>query len=99
MAKVTLDDGRWFETEEAKLYKNDTDWNGQNHVSVVTGSQFHHQWLYRTKSGLWILNCWSNYQNEIETYSEISEAEAEQWLLRNGHHDALSADTVEANEI
>lgn len=48
---------------------------------------------------MWILNCWSNYVNEVETYTELTDEEAEQWLLRNEHHDALNATTVAANEI
>jgi hypothetical protein len=55
---------------------------------VATGSQWHHEYLYYTKSGRWVLNCFSNYQGTLETYEQIDEADAVAWLIRNEHFDS-----------
>ena len=55
------DDGRrpligWFDRDAAKgRYDEDTRWDGSNHVSVATGSQWDHEMLYRTPQDRWVL--------------------------------------------
>jgi hypothetical protein len=83
-----IDTGGWFDLEAATSFKEATVWNGNNHISVPTGSQWEHQYLYYTKSGNWVLNCWSQYQNSIETYEQIDEDSAIEWLIENEYfHD------------
>lgn len=73
----------WFNAHTAEFFKEATTWDGNNHISVHTGSQWHHQGLYRTKGGRWVLNCWSNWQGSQETYQFITEQDARTWLLKN----------------
>ena len=85
MTRQALTDGSgaWFNTDSAILFKEDTNWDGRNQISVPTGSQWLHEYLYYTKSGKWVLNDWSNYQGSLEGYKEITEAEAIAWLVLN----------------
>jgi len=85
MSRVALTDGSgaWFDTKAAVLFKEDTNWDGRNQISVPTGSQWEHEYLYYTKSGKWILNDWSNYRGRLEGYKQISEEEAIKWMIQN----------------
>lgn len=85
MTRVTLTDGtgHWFDDEKAAKFSEDTWWNGNNHISWATGSQWDHEALFYTSSGRWVLNSWSQYQSEMDTYEEIDEAEAIRWLCNN----------------
>ena len=85
MARVALTDGSkaWFNTDKAVLFKEDTRWDGRNQISVPTGSQWHHEWLYYTKSGKWVKNEFSNYQGTLETYEQIDEQDVIEWLIQN----------------
>lgn len=79
----------WFDADKAELIKEDTDWNGQNHVSVHTSDQFAHQCLYRTAGGLWVLNMWSQWQGVKPSYQFIDDEAAKIWLLVNGSDDLV----------
>jgi len=84
----------WFDLESATMYKEDTWWNGNNHISCATGSQWEHEALWRTKSGRWILNHWSQYQGSSESWEEISDVEAAKWLVINNEepHEACASE-------
>lgn len=85
MSRVALTDGSgtWFNTDSAVLFKEDTRWDGRNQISVPTGSQWDHEYLYYTKSGKWVLNDWSNWQGSTEGYVQIDESDAIAWLIQN----------------
>lgn len=86
MARTILDNGTWFDKEKADLYEEDTNWNGQNRISVNTGSQWNHEELYRTSKKVWVLCYWSQWSGaKAPSYNEISTEEAVKWLVRNGH--------------
>lgn len=87
MARIALtdDSGKWFSTETAELWKEDTYHNGQNRISKATGSQWEHEGLYRSKGGRFILNKWSDYQGSVETYTEIDKEDAAIWFSVNNH--------------
>ena len=98
MARVSFDDGRWFDTSKARSWKESTHHDGRNFISDATGSQWEHEHLYLTaKSKAWILNQWSDWQGSRETYREISASEAAAWLVRNGHENT-PAELVKATE-
>lgn len=86
MKRIALTDesGSWFDLEKSEKFDEQTYWNGNNHISMATGSQWHHECLFLTKSGKWILNTWSNYQGVAETYIEISQHAAATWFSRQG---------------
>ena len=50
---------------------------------MSTGSQFHHEELYLTISGNFVLNCWSAYQGTLETFEQITKDEALRWFFQN----------------
>ena len=86
MKRVVLTDGSgsWFDAEAAESFSEETRWNGNNHISKATGSQWEHEALYRTKGGLWILNHYSQ-QGDAETYAIITNSEAAAWLVTNDY--------------
>lgn len=90
MSRIVLTDGRWFDPKKAEKFDEDTRWDGNNHISLATGSQFNHERLYRTAGKCWILHSWSQWQGSGESYQEIDNNEAARWLVANGHeHDAV----------
>lgn len=81
---LTGDDaGKWFNRKVAIKFQEQTRWNGNNHISRATGSQWEHEALYYTKSGRWVLNHWSQWQGSLESYTEIGLTEAVSWLVNN----------------
>lgn len=78
-----------FETDTATLYREDTHWDGQNNRSVHSGGQHHHEGLYRTEGGRWVLHTWSQWVGIADTYAFISDDAAKDWLIVNGNDDAV----------
>ena len=88
-ALLTDGSGSWFNLETAIQFVEDTRFDGRNQISVPTGSQWHHECLYYTRSGKWVLNEFSNYQGSLESYVQIDESDAIAWLIRNSKFDCL----------
>ncbi len=76
----------WFDKDTATVFGEDTWWNGHNHISEATGSQWDHEELLRTPGGRWVLHEWSQRQGSRERWSYATDNYAREWLLRN-HHD------------
>lgn len=74
----------WFDPDKATAIEEDTDWDGNNHISVATGSKWEHEILYRTAKGRWVLHHWSQWQGSMPTYRFASDNEARDWLIKNG---------------
>lgn len=85
--RITLTDGtgRWFDAEKAEYWKEGGEWDGSNWISLATGTQWNHEWLYKTAGNKFILNTFSNWQGVRDTYTEISKEDAAVWLSINGH--------------
>ena len=96
MKRQNLSDGTWFDVDTAECWEEDTWFDGNNHISSATGSQWDHQELYRTKNGKWVLRSWSQWQGSKESWKQISDKQAQKWLVTNSHYDAIS---VEKQEI
>jgi len=79
------DQGKWFDRSQAEVFEEATYWNGSNHISKATGSQWNHEALYRTTNGIWVLHSFSNYENVADEYSSISAKDAAAWLIQNEH--------------
>lgn len=75
--------GTWFNPDTAICFNENTYWNGSNQISKATGSQWDHEAMYYTKSGNWIRNTWSQYQNSVERHDLVSEGEAAEWFIKN----------------
>jgi|TARA_R100000306_G_scaffold61072_2_gene62734 basic membrane lipoprotein Med (substrate-binding protein (PBP1-ABC) superfamily) len=99
MARIALENGkRWFDEEKAEKYMEHLYSDGSNMISQATGSQWEHECLYRTASGTWILNHWSQYQGVPETYTVITVESANSWLSKNDLHDAIEDDALASME-
>ena len=84
--KVLTDgSGRWFDADKAASWEEGTRWNGNNHVSLATGSQWEHEMLYRTVGGIYVIRHWSQWQGSTPSLEEISADDAARWLSRNNH--------------
>jgi hypothetical protein len=86
MARFQMDDGTVLDTKNAtKNWQELRRWNGNNHISVATGSQWLHQELYRSKKGRYYLVHSSQWQGSTDRAEWISNHEAARWLLANEH--------------
>ena len=86
MDRICIDGGGWFDAEKATRFEEATRWDGSNHISVPTGSQWSHEELYRTAKGAWVLGSWSQWQGSgPAVYERVDEARAADWLVANGH--------------
>lgn len=84
MAKFKMDDGTVLNTDKAtQEWTEDTRWNGNNHISVNTGSQWEHQTLFKSAKGRYYLVHSSAYQGSLSHAELISNEEAAGWLLTN----------------
>lgn len=107
MYRITLVDrhsheplATWFDLDRATKYTQATTWEGANRISVATGSQWADEKLYRTASGRWVLMHHSRYgDNSSPWYYEIPESEAIEWLIKNGHDDAVPPEELDAHEV
>ena len=73
----------WFKLNAATRYEEGTRWDGSNHISLATGSQWDHEALYKTKGGQWVKNWWSQYQGTCERWNYITEEDAKTWMIQN----------------
>lgn len=80
----------WFSLDSATGYDEATRWDGSNHISIPTGSQWNHEGLYRTGGGRWVLHSWSQWQGSNPSYRFVGDAAAREWLLANDHDDAVT---------
>lgn len=85
MSKYRIE-GVVVNTENAtESYEEATRWNGNNHISVATGSQWDHQTLYRSRKGRYYVEHTSQWQGSAPHAEFVSPEEAARWLLANEH--------------
>lgn len=96
---LTNRSNRWFDANSAKEYDEATEWDGNNHISLATGTQTEHESLYVTKSGVYVLHTWSQWDGILPQYYEISEDQAYDWLIRNEHFEAVPDDKLADAEV
>jgi len=86
MSKYRLEDGTVLSTDLAtQSWEEETDWNGNNHISRATGSQWNHETLYRSKKGRYWLECTSQWQGSLPSARLVTNEEAVAWLLLMEH--------------
>lgn len=84
MARYQMDDGTVVDTDKAvKLWEESTRWNGNNHISVNTGSQWVHQTLYRSRKGRYYVVTTSQWQDSLPRAEWVSKHDAARWLIAN----------------
>ena len=94
MGKYTMDNGAVVDTESAVAHWEEaTRWNGQNHISRATGSQWEHETLYKSAKGRYWVERTSQWQGSSPHAFFLTAEEAARWLLTNEHE--LPADLVE----
>ena len=101
MKRQPIEGGSWFDLDRAEHYPESTHWNGNNHISDATGSQWNHETLYCTRGGVYVLNYWSQWQGSGESWTRLDATEAAEWLVRNGHEppEGELADAAAEQEI
>jgi hypothetical protein len=78
----------WFDHDVATVYREAADWDGSNHISRNTRSMGHHEVLYRTAQGRWVLAEVSDWQGELPWYRYVKDEAARRWLILNDHDEA-----------
>jgi len=77
-------DGRAFETKDAKQkFEEGNRWDGRNHISLATGSQWEHETLYLSKKDQWYIVYLSGFLGQGDYARCVDCDEAAQWLLCN----------------
>jgi len=101
MERIAMTDnsGQWFNLESATQFNEDSDWDGSNHISKATHSQTEHEQLYRTASGKWVLNSWSQWQGSTESYEVVSDEFAAKWLVTNGRNSDIVKNEIAEFEL
>ena len=83
MTRQTIDDGGWLDLDTATKFTEENYWDGNNHRSVNTRSQWSQQTLYKTTRGTYVVYQTSQWQGSHDTWTRLSVDEAVEWLLRN----------------
>ena len=75
-------DGTVVDTDNAtQSWSEETDWDGSNQIGRVTGSQWNHQTLYRSRKGRYYVEHTSQWQGSRPHVEWVSPEEATRWLL------------------
>ena len=91
MSIYRMDDGTIVKSENAtKSWQEERRFNGQNRVSVHTGTQWDHQTLHRSRKGRYWIEHDSDWQGSRAYAEWVGHRVAIAWLLLNG--DELPAD-------
>jgi hypothetical protein len=85
MSLIHLADNRILNTDDiAESWDERTDWDGNNHISCATGSQWDHERLHVTAKGTFVVEHWSQWQGRGGGHYAINDSDAALWLVRNG---------------
>lgn len=82
----------WFDRDRATEWQEDTRWDGNNHISLATGSQHDHEKLLRTAQGRWVIHSSSAWQTVQDAWRYIDGDDARTWLIANEYDAAAIAD-------
>jgi hypothetical protein len=81
-----MDDGTVLDTKNATNHWNEARWfDGHNHISTPTGSQWDHETLYRSRKGRYYILHSSQWQGKSDYCTWIDHRPAAGWLLANDH--------------
>lgn len=86
MSVYRMEDGTVVNTDKAKQsWCERCDWDGSNHISRATGSQWTHEDLYESRKGRFYVVHSSQWQGSRDHAEWISEQAAVRWLLTMEH--------------
>lgn len=85
MAKYRIEETIVDTDKAAQSWNEATRWNGSNHISKATGSQFEHETLHLSARGRYWIESTSQWQGSTPSARFVSREEAAQWLLMNEH--------------
>jgi hypothetical protein len=81
-----MDDGSVIDTDRATEHWDSAyDHDGRNTICRATGSQWHHQTLFRSRKGRYYIEHVSNMQGTRPRAEWISNQAAAAWLLAQDH--------------
>ena len=86
MTRYRMDDGTVVDTNNAnQSWDEGTRWDGRNHISLATGTQWDHQTLYRSRKGRFYLEHTSQWEGKTPSAEWVSHRTAVSWLMTNEH--------------
>ena len=86
MARYGMSDGTVVDTANASAsYEESTRFDGRNHISLATGTQWDHETLYRSRKGRYYVEHMSQWQGTTPRAEWVSNEAAVRWLLTNEH--------------
>jgi hypothetical protein len=86
MSRYRMADETVVDTDNAMAkYEEATDWNGQNHISRPTGSQWDHETLYRSTKSRWYIEHTSQWEGKLPSAEWVTAEQAAAWLALNEH--------------
>lgn len=86
MSRYRMDDGTVVDTRNAtRSWDEAVRWDGHNNVSVVTGSQWEHETLHRSRRGRYWIERTSQWQGSSPSAEWVSNRTAASWLMTCGH--------------
>ena len=84
--RLRMPDQTVVDTDKATAsYEEKTDWNGRNHISRNTGTQWEHETLYRSAKGRYYLVRTSQREGTLPGAEWLEPAQAAAWLILNEH--------------
>jgi hypothetical protein len=82
--KFKTEEGALLNTSKAKQsWQEQTRWNGNNHISVNTGSQWTHETLYKSAKDRYYIVFTSQWQGSSPSARFVEPEEAARWLILN----------------
>lgn len=85
MARYKIDD-TVVDTDLAQQeWEEATRWDGKNHISRATHSQWEHETLYRSAKGRYYVVSQSQIQGSTSSAAWLDQEEAARWLLSQDH--------------
>jgi len=80
----------WFDAEAAEVFAERREaFDGANLAGVHMRDQDGGQRLYLTRGGRWVLEQWSRWQGEADTYHYVGADAAREWLQINGDEEVI----------
>jgi hypothetical protein len=84
--KYRMEDGTIVDTDRAtETWTEATTWDGRNHISTATGTQWNHKKLHQSRKGRFYVLHSSQMQGTRDHIEYVANEEAARWILANGH--------------